>query len=300
VTVARLLEASHLACLFPGGTLAVQDLDLVLEEGDLVGLIGPDGAGKTTTFRMLMGLQRPTGGKLHLSADRHTLSYVPQTFSLSPDLTVEENLVLQGRLYGLKDAGPRITSLLESVDLDRFRDRMSGALSGGMKQKLALCAALLPRPRLLLLDEPTNGVDPVSRREFWSMLHAIHDEGVAILFSTPYMDEAEYALRLMLMDAGRVLAEGDLDGFREELGGVVAALTTLDRKLARAQVAALAPLDLFAEGDTLRARFPPQPAEPLLARLGALPGVASVRASEATLEDYFLHVLSTQEGALHE
>jgi len=297
--MARLLETSGLCCLFPNGTRAVDGLDLALDEGDLVGLIGPDGAGKTTTFRMLMGLQRPTAGRLHLAADRHALSYVPQVFSLSPDLTVQENLELQGRLYGMADAAPRITSLLASVDLDRFRDRAAGALSGGMKQKLSLCSALLPRPRLLLLDEPTTGVDPVSRREFWTMLHAIHDEGVAILFSTPYMDEAEYALRLLLMDGGRILAEGTLDGFREELGGVVAALTMSDRRQARTQVAALGPLDLFAEGDVLRARFPEQPMEPLLARLRALPGVAAVRESESTLEDYFLHVLSAQEGALH-
>jgi len=298
--MARLLETSGLACRYPNGTRAVEGLDLALDEGDLVGLIGPDGAGKTTTFRMLMGLQNPTGGRLRLHADRHTLSYVPQVFSLAPDLTVEENLQLQARLYGLRDPGPRIASLLESVDLARFRERMSGALSGGMKQKLSLCSALLPAPRLLLLDEPTTGVDPVSRREFWTMLHAIHDDGVAILFSTPYMDEAEYALRLLLMDGGRILAEGTLDGFREELGGVVAALTMADRRLAKAQVAALSPLDLFAEGDVLRARFPDQPMEPLLAKLGALPGVASARESESTLEDYFLHVLSTQEGALHE
>ncbi|BDU72430.1 ABC transporter ATP-binding protein [Mesoterricola silvestris] len=298
--MARLLETTGLACRYPDGTRAVEGLDLALEEGDLVGLIGPDGAGKTTTFRMLMGLQRPTGGRIRLAADRHALSYVPQVFSLSPDLTVEENLQLQARLYDLKDPAPRIASLLASVDLDRFRDRMSGALSGGMKQKLSLCSALLPAPRLLLLDEPTTGVDPVSRREFWTMLHAIHDEGVAILFSTPYMDEAEYALRLLLMDGGRILAEGTLDGFREEMGGVVAALTMADRKLARSQVAALSPLDLFAEGEVLRARFPDQPMEPLLARLRALPGVAAARESESTLEDYFLHVLSAQEGALHE
>ena len=137
-----------------------------------------------------MSLQRPTGGELHRHLGREGISYVPQTFSLAPDLTVEENLRFQGGLYGLPDLDSRMTSLLESVDLAAFRTRLSGALSGGMKQKLALCAALLTRPRLLLLDEPTTGVDPVSRREFWELIHEVHDQGVAVLFSTPYMDEA--------------------------------------------------------------------------------------------------------------
>jgi ABC-2 type transport system ATP-binding protein len=294
-----LLEVSKLACTYRNATRAVEGLDLTLEPGDLVGLIGPDGAGKTTTFRMLMGLQRPTSGTLQLGVPRELLSYVPQTFSLSPELTVAENLQLQARLYGMRDAGPRIQELLASVDLERFRDRPSGALSGGMKQKLAVCNALLPRPRLLLLDEPTTGVDPVSRREFWSLLHGIHDEGVAVLFSTPYMDEAEYALRLLLMDRGRILAQGTQEDFQAQMGGVVAAVTTTDRKLARAQVEALQPLDLSAEGDVLRARFPDQASEPLLAKLGALPGVRSAQISEASLEDFFLHVLTSAEAGHH-
>lgn len=292
-----LLELRHLACTYPNGTRAVQDLDLTLEAGDLTGLIGPDGAGKTSTFRMLMGLKRPTGGTLRMDLKPGQVSYVPQAFSLSRELTVGENMTLQARLYGMAGERDRIESLLASVDLAGFRDRPSGALSGGMKQKLALCAALLPRPRLLLLDEPTTGVDPVSRREFWTLLHAIHDEGVTVLFSTPYMDEAEYALNLLLMYEGRVLGRGTQESFRAELGGLVVALDCSQRKLARAQVAALGPLDLFAEGNTLRARFPPGDPEALLLRLRALPGVTSARASEASLEDYFLHMLSA--GAAH-
>ncbi|HEX9082630.1 MAG TPA: ABC transporter ATP-binding protein, partial [Holophagaceae bacterium] len=194
----NLLEATGLACRF-GPKEAVKGLDLSLAEGDLVGLIGPDGAGKTTTFRMFMGLQAHTGGRLHRQVDRARIGYVPQAFSLAPELTVEENMRLQAGLFGLANPEPRIRQLLDSVDLQRFRDRASGALSGGMKQKLALCVALLTEPRLLLLDEPTTGVDPVSRREFWALLHQVHDEGVAILFSTPYMDEAEYAHRMLLM-----------------------------------------------------------------------------------------------------
>ncbi len=290
-----LLEAHALACRF-GAKEAVQDLNLTLSEGELVGLIGPDGAGKTTTFRMLAGLQRPGAGELKRHLGREGISYVPQSFSLAPDLTVVENLQFQAGLYGLKDMAARIDRLLESVDLAAFRDRLSGALSGGMKQKLSLCSALLTEPRLLLLDEPTTGVDPVSRREFWELLHTVHDRGVAILFSTPYMDEAEYAHRMLLMHEGRVLLEGDLPSFRRQLPGLVFRLTSSRRREAQKAVAALDPLDLFAEGEIIRARFPEQDPAPLTAQLAAIPGVEQVRLAEANLEDVFLHALTGAGG----
>jgi ABC-2 type transport system ATP-binding protein len=287
-----LLEAHSLACSF-GSKGAVQRLDLSLSEGELVGLIGPDGAGKTTTFRMLAGLQRPSGGDLKRHLGREGISYVPQTFSLAPDLTVVENLKFQAGLYGLKDPDTRISRLLESVDLAPFRDRLSGDLSGGMKQKLSLCSALLTEPRLLLLDEPTTGVDPVSRREFWELLHTVHDQGVAILFSTPYMDEAEYAHRMLLMYEGRVLAEGDLPSFRRNLPGLVFRLVSPRRREVQKTIAAMGPLDLFAEGEIIRARFPDQDPVALMARLSALEGVEQVRLAEPSMEDVFLHALST-------
>lgn len=291
-----LLEAEGLACRF-GTKEAVQGLDLTLAEGDLVGLIGPDAAGKTTTFRMLVGLQSPTGGRLTRHLGREQIGYVPQAFSLAPDLTVAENLRLQAGLFGLSDSAPRIQRLLESVGLDPFRDRLAGALSGGMKQKLALCIALLTEPRLLLLDEPTTGVDPVSRREFWALLHGVHDEGVAILFSTPYMDEAEYAHRMLLMHDGRILDQGDLASFRRGLPGLVFRLVSRRRREVQQAVAALEPLDLSAEGEILRVRFPEQDPAPLLARLSAIDGVEQVRLAEASLEDVFLHAISVSGGA---
>lgn len=290
-----LLEARSLACRF-GPKEAVKGLDLCLSEGELVGLVGPDGAGKTTTFRMLVGLQAPTGGTLARHLDRGKISYVPQTFSLAPELTVAENMRLQAQLFDLRDPASRIQRLLESVDLAAFQDRPSGALSGGMKQKLSLCAALLTEPRLLLLDEPTTGVDPVSRREFWELLHTVHDEGVAILFSSPYMDEAEYAHRMLLMHEGRVLQEGDLATFRRDLPGLVVRLVSARRREAQKAVAALDPLDLFAEGEIIRARFPTQDPAPLLTRLAALPGVEQAHLSEPNLEDVFLHALAGAGG----
>lgn len=292
-----LLEAQGLACTYPNGTRAVAALDLALEAGELVGLIGPDGAGKTSIFRLLVGLMRPSGGRLRMELPRRSVGYVPQSFALSPDLSVGENMRLQAQLFGLTRPAPRIEQLLASVDLARFSDRMAGALSGGMKQKLALCCALLPEPRLLLLDEPTTGVDPVSRREFWALLHAIHAEGVAILFSTPYMDEAEYAHRMLLMHEGRLLAEGNLDAFRASLGGQVLELRVSGRRDLETRLRALDPLDLSGEGDRIRVRFPEGPLEPLLARLSALEGVLEVRISEASLEDFFLHALQAAEAS---
>ncbi len=292
-----LLEAHALACRL-GATQAVEKLDLALAEGELVGLIGPDGAGKTTSFRMLAGLQRPTGGELRRHLDHRSFSYVPQTFSLAPDLSVLENMQFQAGLFGLPDAGPRILQLLEIMDLDAFQGRLAGALSGGMKQKLALCTALLTQPRLLLLDEPTTGVDPVSRREFWELLHRVHDQGVAILFSTPYLDEAEYAHRMLLMHEGRILQEGTLEAFRRSLPGLVFQILSPDRRQVQKLLAEMGPLDLFGEGDVIRVRFPDQDLPALLARLGALPGVLQVRAAEASLEDVFLHAL-TPAGVDH-
>ena len=292
-----LLETEGLACRF-GAKEAVKGLDLVLAEGDLVGLNGPDGAGKTTTFRLLVGLQARTGGQLHRHLEPARIGYVPQVFSLAPELTVAENLRLQAGLFNLPDPEPRIRRLLASVDLEPFRDRASGALSGGMKQKLALCAALLTEPRLLLLDEPTTGVDPVSRREFWALLHEVHDAGVAILFSTPYMDEAEYAHRMLLIHEGRVLAEGELATFRQSLPGLVFRLVSRRRREVQRTLAALEPLDLFAEGEILRVRFPAQDPGPLMARLAAIEGVEQIRLAEPTLEDAFLHVLA-EAGESH-
>ena len=286
-----LLEAHALACRL-GSTQAVAKLDLSLGEGELVGLIGPDGAGKTTSFRMLAGLQRPTGGELQRHLDRQAFSYVPQTFSLAPDLTDLETMQFQAGLYGLAGVGPRIQRLLESMELDAFQGRLSGDLSGGMKQKLALCTALLTEPRLLLLDEPTTGVDPVSRREFWELLHQVHGQGVAILFSTPYLDEAEYAHRMLLMHEGRILQEGTLGDFRQSLPGLVFQIISPQRRQVQKLLAELKPLDLFAEGEVLRVRFPNQDSPALLARLWALPGVSQVRAAEASLEDVFLHSLT--------
>ena len=194
-----------------GSRPALRGIDLTIARGEMFALIGPDGAGKTTFFRIVAGLLAPTSGRV--AREDVPFGMVPQRFSLYEDLTVDENLALRARLYSVPPAesAGRARDLLSRVGLDRFSTRLAGELSGGMKQKLALVAALLTRPALLLLDEPTTGVDPVSRREFWQVLNALHHEGLTIVVSTPYMDEAEYASRLAFLDEGRLVAVGTRD-----------------------------------------------------------------------------------------
>lgn len=198
-----------------GSLQAVQPLSFSVGKGELFGLIGPDGAGKTTLLRMLATLLLPDRGQaqvcgLDVVSDykqlRALLGYMPGRFSLYQDLSIEENIRFFATVFG--------TTLEENYELVRdiyvqiepFRKRRAGQLSGGMKQKLALCCALIHRPEVLLLDEPTTGVDPVSRREFWDMLDRLKAQGIAILVSTPYMDEATRCDRIGLMQGGRLLS----------------------------------------------------------------------------------------------
>ncbi|MBN1947675.1 MAG: ABC transporter ATP-binding protein [Bradymonadales bacterium] len=202
------------------GTPAVTDLDLQLESGELYGLVGPDGAGKSTAIRMLTGLLAPDRGEGWVCghsirrpsrALRQAIGYMPQQYSLYGDLSIDENLDFFGHLFGLprQQRRERKSRLLSITRLEPFRSRRACDLSGGMYKKLALSCALLHQPRLLVLDEPTNGVDPVSRRELWDLLYEFVDEGMAVLLSSPYMDEAARCHRVGLLDRGRLLAEGE-------------------------------------------------------------------------------------------
>jgi ABC-2 type transport system ATP-binding protein len=186
--------------------------------GELFGLIGPDGAGKTTLFRMLTTVQLPDAGSAtvlgldvvkDLRAIRSRIGYMPGRFSLYADLSVEENLRFFASVFGTTlEAGERLIAPIYS-QIAPFADRRAGALSGGMKQKLALCCALVHRPELLLLDEPTTGVDAVSRREFWDLLETLRADGLTIVASTPYMDEAVRCERVALIQHGRILDVAD-------------------------------------------------------------------------------------------
>src|SRR6478672_10913717 len=201
---------------YNGGTVvAVDDISLSIEKGELFGLIGPDGAGKTSIFRILTTLLLPDGGSATVDGfdvikDYHEIrgcvGYMPGRFSLYQDLSVEENLNFFATLFN--------TSVKENYDLikdiyiqiEPFKKRRAGKLSGGMKQKLALCCALIHKPTVLFLDEPTTGVDAVSRKEFWEMLKRLKQQGITILVSTPYMDEATLCDRIALMQSGNILS----------------------------------------------------------------------------------------------
>ena len=199
-------------------TRAVDDLSLTVNRGEMVGLIGPDGAGKTTTMRILCGLLKPDEGRCLVGgADvaretykvRSFIGYMPQRFSLYPDLTVFENLRFFADLFSVPkfEREKRIERLLVFSRLGQFSKRKAMHLSGGMKQKLALSCTLVHTPKILFLDEPTTGVDPVSRREFWQILKELLAEGVTILVTTPYMDEAAQCDRVALIHQGKKLAE---------------------------------------------------------------------------------------------
>jgi ABC-2 type transport system ATP-binding protein len=207
------VEAHGLVRRF-GDDAALREVSFEVEPGELYGVIGPDGAGKTTLFRILVTLLLPDAGQARvLGRDvvkelwdlRTRIGYMPGRFSLYPDLSVMENLTFFASLFDTTVAAARDTIAPIWVQLEQFSDRRAGALSGGMKQKLALCCALVHRPEILFLDEPTTGVDAVSRREFWDLLARLRDEGLPIVVSTPYMDEAIRCDRVSLMQEGRLL-----------------------------------------------------------------------------------------------
>jgi ABC-2 type transport system ATP-binding protein len=199
-----------------GEVRAVDQLTFDVHAGEIFGLVGPDGAGKTTTLRMLAGvLAADSGSAIVAGYDvvrdpegaKHHLSYMSQRFGLYEDLTVDENIRFYADLFGVgrKKRQPRASELLAAAGLSDFRSRLAGKLSGGMKQKLGLVCALIHTPKVILLDEPTNGVDPVSRRDFWRILYSLVAEGVAILTSTSYLDEAERCHRVGLLYRGHML-----------------------------------------------------------------------------------------------
>ena len=223
-----ILETHGLTRRF-GALTAVDHLDLAIAPGEIFGLVGPDGAGKTTTLRMLCGLMDPSEGTALVAghdvaresrAVKDQIGYMAQRFGLYADLTVEENMVFYADLFGITGAErDRLTAeLLRMTRMEPFRGRQGGRLSGGMKQKLALMCTLLHRPRILFLDEPTNGVDPVSRRDFWAILYQLLKDGITIFMTTAYLDEAERCNRVGLMHKGKLIRLAPPDVMKAETG----------------------------------------------------------------------------------
>ena len=216
-----------------GEIVAVDDISLSVNRGEMFALVGPDGSGKTTTIRMLCGIVQPTNGNLSvLELDvqkqkemlKKRIGYLSQKFSLYGDLTIDENIEFFAEIHGVYDYHSRRDELLEFTRLTKFRDRLAEKLSGGMKQKLALACTLIHTPDIIFLDEPTTGVDPVSRRDFWKVLSALLKTGITIVMTTPYLDEAERCSRVALMDAGKILMTDTPANLKKVMNGEVVEL----------------------------------------------------------------------------
>jgi ABC-2 type transport system ATP-binding protein len=316
-----LIEANHLYKSF-GKTRAVEDIRLSIAAGEIYGLVGPDGAGKTTTLRLLCGALRiDTGQSVIAGYDishqteqaRAQIGYLAQRFSLYEDLTVLENLRFFAETRGLTTAAwkPRCMEILQFVGLAEFANRRAGQLSGGMKQKLGLAAALVHRPRVLLLDEPTTGVDPVTRQDFWQLIIRLASEsplspqGVSILVTTPYMDEASRCHRLGFMRKGKLLLEGTPTELRGRLNGRIVEVRgqplPLLRQIARAD-GNVEDVQMF--GDRLHLRVKNGTAENVIRSLQAhIPAqggsLGVLRQIPPQLEDVFISLLENGEDDIN-
>jgi ABC-2 type transport system ATP-binding protein len=288
---------------------ALQDVSGAVLGGEITGLVGPDGAGKTTLIRLMTGLLTAEEGSLEvLGADprrkaeliQASIGYMPQRFGLYEDLTVQENLLLYAELRGLpaEERQKTFDELLSFTDLKRFTGRLAGKLSGGMKQKLGLACALLRKPRLLLLDEPSVGVDPISRRELWRMVGRLKGEGVGIVWSTAYLDEAEACDRVLLLNAGKLLFDGHPRELTDRAKGRVFRMTGIGGRRRPVLVAALSEpnvIDGVIQGESIRLvigrEANARPTAPREAGAGA-----RVEPVEPRFEDAFIDALGGGPG----
>jgi len=292
-----------------GAVRAVDGVTFDVRRGEMFGLIGPDGAGKTTTLRMILGLLKPDAGEVRTFGldpvrERRRLSsrvgYLSQRFSLYGDLTVDENVAFFAEIHDVREYAARRDALLEMVRMTPFRDRLADRLSGGMKQKLALVCTLVHTPELLVLDEPTTGVDPVTRRELWRLLAELVGDGLTLLVATPYLDEAERCTRVVLMHRGEVLADGRPADIPSRMPGTVVKVTARDRNAAFATLDTASGIaDVAVFGTSLHARVDAAggDAEERVRRLLDASNVnADLRVIRPSLEDAFLY-LTTHDTA---
>jgi ABC-2 type transport system ATP-binding protein len=293
-----------------GELAAVDGLDLEVRRGEIFALVGPDGAGKTTLIRMLCGVLTPDGGQAEVAGHdvvrepeqvKARIGYMPQRFSLYGDLSVMENLELYAGLHEVPrpEFSQRATRLLADFRLTPFGGRLAQYLSGGMKQKLALACTLVHEPEVLLLDEPTTGVDPVSRQQFWRILYDLNRRGITIFVSTPYMDEAERAAHVGLMNHGRIIALGDPSALRAQMEGEILEVVAEPQEAAKnilRQHAVVRSLEVF--GDRLHVLVPSADVrgglEAALAEAGVQ--IRSVRVIPPSLEDVFVSRLGARRA----
>jgi ABC-2 type transport system ATP-binding protein len=283
---------------------AVDHVNFEVQKGEIVGLVGPDGAGKTTTLRMLAGLLDPTEGEILIAGRKSQedpdwvkdqIGYMAQRFGLYQDLTVDENMIFYSDLFGIQ-GGERdrmMSEYLKMTRMEPFRDRAAGKLSGGMKQKLALMCTLLHRPQILFLDEPTNGVDPVSRRDFWAILYRLVKDGLTVLVSTAYLDEAERCNRVGLMNQGRLIAMDTPRAIKQILPERCYEIRTSDQRGAR-EALSRRPDVLSAEssGPVLHVFADPSVAPDALIK--SFEG-ATIQPISPSLEDVFIAMMRREE-----
>jgi ABC-2 type transport system ATP-binding protein len=298
------IETSGLSRSF-GAVHAVAGLTLNVPAGQIYGLVGPDGAGKTTTLRMLCGALLPDGGQasvmgIDVARDpegvRRRIGYMPQRFSLYGDLTVRENLLFFADIYGVPraDQAALLDRLLAFSRLSKFQNRRADALSGGMKQKLALACALIHKPDVLMLDEPTTGVDPVSRREFWDIVRdAVNQGGMTVLVSTPYMDEADRCHTVGFMRAGALMATGSPRELQALVSGVVLEVQATPYHEAQVRLRCIPGVrEVQVFGDRLHIVADTALPEEVLRRQldGSGVTLGSVRQVQPTMEDVFMYL----------
>ena len=292
-----------------GGTAALEGVTIRVAAGEMFGVIGPDGAGKTTAIRLACGLLRPDAGQVRVAghdavAAHRTITrlvgYLSQRFSLYGDLSIDENIAFQAEVHGRRDYAAARDRLLAMTQLTPFRARRADRLSGGMKQKLALACTLIHEPDVLLLDEPTTGVDPVSRREFWKLLSDFQSEGLTIVMATPYLDEAERCARVALLHEGRLLALDEPAALQASFGGTLLEVLVDAPRPPVPLLAALPNVDgveIFGDGAHVRLgnRTGVRSAGDLEAALTAARiHAVSVRPVPPSLEDVFIDLVARQ------
>jgi ABC-2 type transport system ATP-binding protein len=294
-----------------GVLTAVDRLEIAVSPGEVFGLVGPDGAGKTTTLRLLCGLMDASEGRAWIGghdvarepdAVKDSIGYMAQRFGLYVDLTVEENMIFYADIFGIpiSERTGLMTRLLHMTRMEPFRGRQAGKLSGGMKQKLALMCTLLHRPRVLFLDEPTNGVDPVSRRDFWTILHQLVAEGMTVFVTTAYLDEAERCNRVGLMHKGRMVRCDTPDALRNRFEEECYLVRCSDQRAARAfllgtpGIVSAEPSGVSLHVFLSPGRMSPAKVQELLEQRGL--GPAKLERITPSLEDVFIALIRRQNA----